>query len=94
MRDYGPGVPEEALKKIFEPFFRVDDSRASATGGVGLGLTITDRAIKLHDGRVWAENVPPGLKVLFEIPLAAGTEPPLSPNVKAASRPVAPAHSG
>jgi two-component system sensor histidine kinase CpxA len=94
VRDYGQGVPEEALKKIFEPFFRVDDSRASATGGVGLGLTIADRAIKLQEGRIWAENVHPGLKVLFEIPLAAGTESPRNAKAKAASTPAAPAHSG
>ena len=37
VRDSGPGVPEELLPKIFQPFFRVDDSRDSSTGGVGLG---------------------------------------------------------
>ena len=36
VRDYGPGVPEDALNKIFQPFFRVDDARESSTGGVGL----------------------------------------------------------
>ena len=70
VRDYGPGVPEEVLPKIFQPFFRVDDSRDTATGGVGLGLAIASRAIGLHHGRLWAENVAPGLKVWIEIPLA------------------------
>ena len=69
VRDYGPGVPEEVLPKIFQPFFRVDDSRDTATGGVGLGLAIASRAIGLHHGRLWAENVVPGLKVWIEIPL-------------------------
>uniref|UniRef100_Q020N7 histidine kinase n=1 Tax=Solibacter usitatus (strain Ellin6076) TaxID=234267 RepID=Q020N7_SOLUE len=69
VRDYGPGVPEEVLPKIFQPFFRVDDSRDTATGGVGLGLAIASRAIGLHHGRLWAENVAPGLKVWIEIPL-------------------------
>lgn len=69
VRDYGPGVPDEALPKIFQPFFRVDDSRHTATGGVGLGLAIASRAIGLHHGKLWAENTHPGLKVWIELPL-------------------------
>jgi signal transduction histidine kinase len=69
MRDYGPGVPPEALPKIFQPFFRVDDSRYTATGGVGLGLAIASRAIGLHHGKLWAENTTPGLRVWIELPL-------------------------
>ena len=68
VRDHGPGVPEEAVTQIFQPFFRVDDSRCSSTGGVGLGLTIAQRAIALHHGRIWAENAHPGLRIVFEIP--------------------------
>jgi signal transduction histidine kinase len=71
VRDYGPGVPEEMLAKIFQPFVRVDDSRSSQTGGVGLGLTIAQRAIALHHGRIAAENANPGLRVSFEIPIAS-----------------------
>ncbi len=71
VRDYGPGVPDWALAKIFQTFFRVDDSRDSATGGAGLGLAITKRAIHLHHGNVWAENAAPGLRVRIELPLAA-----------------------
>jgi len=69
VRDYGPGVPEDALSKIFQPFFRVDNSRNSATGGVGLGLAIARRAVVLHNGRIWAENVRPGLAVQIELPV-------------------------
>ena len=69
VRDYGPGVPDEALPKIFQPFFRVDDSRHTATGGVGLGLAIASRAIGLHHGKLWAENSHPGLRVCMELPL-------------------------
>jgi two-component system, OmpR family, sensor histidine kinase CpxA len=58
------------LTKIFQPFFRVDDSRSSETGGVGLGLTIAQRAVILHQGRIWAENANPGLRVSMEIPVA------------------------
>jgi two-component system sensor histidine kinase CpxA len=70
VRDHGPGVPEDTLPKIFQPFFRVDDSRDNATGGVGLGLAIAYRAIGLHHGRLWAENAHPGLRVTMEVPLA------------------------
>jgi signal transduction histidine kinase len=69
VRDYGPGVPEEALAKIFQPFFRVDDSRDSSTGGVGLGLAIAKRAVGVHHGDVWARNADPGLQVCIELPL-------------------------
>ena len=69
MRDYGPGVPQDSLNKIFEPFFRVDDSRNRSTGGVGLGLSIALRSIVSHQGRIWAENANPGLIVRIELPL-------------------------
>ena len=71
VRDTGPGVPEELLPKIFQPFFRVDDSRDSSTGGVGLGLAIAARAVSVHHGRLWAQNVNPGLNVWIELPVAA-----------------------
>ncbi len=60
IRDHGPGIPEEALPKIFEPFFRVDDSRSPGTGGTGLGLTIVRSAMEACGGRVTAENLPGG----------------------------------
>ena len=69
VRDHGPGVPEEALQKIFQPFFRVDDSRDSSTGGTGLGLAIAKRAVGVHHGALWAQNAQPGLQVYIELPL-------------------------
>jgi two-component system sensor histidine kinase CpxA len=69
VRDYGPGVPAEALTAIFRPFFRVDNSRTSATGGMGLGLAIAERAIRVHHGNLWAENADPGLRVCVDLPL-------------------------
>jgi two-component system sensor histidine kinase CpxA len=69
VRDYGPGVPEDMLPRIFQPFFRVDGSRDSQTGGVGLGLAIANRAIGAHHGRITAENAGPGLRVRMDIPL-------------------------
>jgi len=68
VRDYGPGVPEEMLPTIFQPFVRVDGSRDSQTGGIGLGLAIAHRAIGAHYGSVKAENAGPGLRVRMEIP--------------------------
>jgi two-component system sensor histidine kinase CpxA len=59
----------DSLETIFQPFFRVDDSRDNATGGVGLGLAIAQRAISLHHGRLWAENAQPGLRVIIEVPV-------------------------
>jgi two-component system sensor histidine kinase CpxA len=75
VRDYGPGVPEDSLAKIFEPFFRVDDARESSTGGVGLGLAIAMRAVGLHHGAIAARNAHPGLQVSIELPLAASRTP-------------------
>ena len=60
VRDHGAGVPENALVEIFRPFYRVDDARDREAGGVGLGLAITDRAVRLHGGSVEAANEPTG----------------------------------
>ena len=60
VRDHGSGVPEAALPYIFEPFYRVGDARERGTGGVGLGLTIVQRTIRLHEGTVYAANAPDG----------------------------------
>ena len=67
--DRGPGVPEEALERIFEPFFRIEEARDKVRGGSGLGLSIANRAIQLHGGSIVAENAGPGLKVTMSIPL-------------------------
>ncbi|KTD17086.1 two-component system sensor histidine kinase CpxA [Legionella jordanis] len=60
IEDNGPGVPQEQLRKIFNPFYRVDSSREKKTGGYGLGLSIAERAITLHNGFICAENKPEG----------------------------------
>ena len=71
--DSGPGVSESELEKIFQPFYRIDDARERTTGGVGLGLAITDQAIRLHGGWVRASNLPEGgLLVEMHIPLQSG----------------------
>ena len=67
--DSGPGVPPQDLEKIFEPFYRIDDARNRQTGGAGLGLSIADRAVRLHGGRVRASNrAGGGLEVEIRIP--------------------------
>jgi two-component system sensor histidine kinase CpxA len=75
VRDYGPGVPVDALARIFDPFYRVDTDRNRNSGGVGLGLAIAKRAVELHQGRLWATNANPGLLVTLELPLKAATSP-------------------
>jgi len=71
--DFGPGVPNEALEKIFQPFYRLDDARNRQTGGAGLGLSIADRAVRLHGGHVRASNRPEGgLEVEIRIPPVSG----------------------
>ncbi|HEX5418744.1 MAG TPA: ATP-binding protein [Gammaproteobacteria bacterium] len=67
--DRGPGVPEEALKRIFEPFYRVDVSRDHRTDGQGIGLAITARVMELHGGGVTARNrAGGGLEVELRLP--------------------------
>ena len=75
IRDHGPGVPPELLCSIFQPFFRVDEARDNASGGIGLGLAIARRAITLHSGRIWAENANPGLIVNIALPCEARLRP-------------------
>jgi len=73
--DAGPGVPEDSLDKIFRPFYRIDDARVRSTGGVGLGLAITDQAVRLHGGSVRASNLPEGgLNVEIRLPLYSAGE--------------------
>jgi len=70
--DSGPGVPGDALDKLFEPFYRLDEARGRQTGGVGLGLAITERAVRFHGGKVLALNRQPnGLTVEIRLPLIA-----------------------
>ena len=69
IRDSGPGVPAEALQRIFDPFFRVDPARTADGGGSGLGLSIAKRAVLLHQGKIDAENASPGLRVRMSFPL-------------------------
>jgi len=69
VEDEGPGVPEEALSQLFDPFYQVDESRPHGDGGSGVGLAIARRAVQLHGGSIRAENRETrGLRVTIRIP--------------------------
>ena len=86
VRDYGPGVPEDALGLLFEPFYRVEADRNRGSGGVGLGLSIARRAIQLHHGSIQAANANPGLRVQIDLPEALVTQPRLAPSTSEGAR--------
>lgn len=74
--DAGPGVPEAELGKLFRPFYRIDDARGRQTGGIGLGLAITERAVRLHGGSARAFNRSGGgLVVELRLPAARQEKP-------------------
>lgn len=54
--DQGPGVPNEELERIFQPFYRLENSRNRNTGGMGLGLAIAQMAVHMHGGSIQLEN--------------------------------------
>jgi two-component system OmpR family sensor kinase len=72
IRDKGPGVPAADLERIFEPFYRVAESRDRDTGGEGIGLAITAQVMKTHGGWAKAANSPGGgFEVRLNLPAGA-----------------------
>ncbi len=72
IRDRGPGVPEGDLERIFEPFYRVAESRDRDSGGEGIGLAITSQVMRAHGGWARASNrAGGGLEVRLSLPAAA-----------------------
>jgi two-component system, OmpR family, sensor kinase len=70
--DHGPGLAEDDAVRIFERFYRVDTSRARASGGVGLGLSIVAAVVAAHGGSVAAEETPGGgATFVIALPLAS-----------------------
>jgi two-component system sensor histidine kinase CpxA len=72
IRDQGPGVPDRDLERIFEPFYRVAESRDRDTGGEGIGLAITAQVMKAHGGSAKAANGQQGgFEVRLDLPTGA-----------------------
>jgi signal transduction histidine kinase len=70
IEDNGPGVPDEALDKLFDVFYRSDTSRSNPNKGSGIGLAITAKAITHMGGIIYAQNASPcGLRIIIEIPV-------------------------
>lgn len=70
VQDDGPGLPEDRIEAMFEPFVRLDPSRSAATGGVGLGLAIARSVARHHGGEVTLSNRPGGgLRASLRLPL-------------------------
>lgn len=71
VRDQGIGMSAEELPRIWERFYRIDNSNTRRIGGTGLGLSITKALVELHGGRIWAESVPGrGSAFFFTLPVA------------------------
>ncbi|MGI9318729.1 MAG: sensor histidine kinase, partial [bacterium] len=68
--DLGPGVDEELLSRIFDPFFKADQARSESSGQHGIGLALCRAIIELHNGSIVAQNQSPnGLSVTITLPL-------------------------
>jgi len=74
VEDDGPGIPPDALERVFERFYRVDKARSREQGGTGLGLSIVKHLVQSQGGRVWAKSeLGHGATFYFTLPQAAGT---------------------
>ncbi len=70
--DHGSGIPEAELQKVFSPFYCLSEERNPQKGGIGLGLAIAQRAVKLHHGQITLKNNPEGgLTATVTLPLDA-----------------------
>lgn len=79
VRDTGNGIPPEDLPHVFERFYRADRSRARATGGSGLGLTIAKQIVEAHGGQIWAQSwLGAGSTFGFSLPLSGPNVSPTS----------------
>jgi two-component system OmpR family sensor kinase len=77
--DTGPGIGDEQLAHLFERFYRADESRARASGGVGLGLSIVSAVVAAHGGTVSVESIPgEGATFRIDLPLSPTTHSPSS----------------
>jgi len=83
--DNGPGIPDDQLERVFQKFHQVNDEQAGKPEGTGLGLTICERIVSRHGGRIWARRrAGGGTTFAFVVPAgqageAAGEAPPAPP---------------
>lgn len=75
IKDNGSGIDQQSISRIFEQFYRTDNSRNSSTGGSGIGLAIVKQIMEGHNGEVWAESEEGiGTSVFFTLPKAGENE--------------------
>ena len=69
IEDDGPGIPEEAIETVFQPFVRLEESRSKETGGIGLGMAIARSIVRGHGGDIELENrADGGLRIVMGLP--------------------------
>jgi signal transduction histidine kinase len=77
VQDSGIGIPQDHLKRVFDPFFQVDNTSTREYGGTGLGLSIVKRLVEAHGGAVWVDSDPgKGSTFSFTLPLAPAAAQP------------------
>ncbi len=74
VRNHGSGIPSEDSDKLFQKFYRIDNSSTRTTAGTGLGLAITKALVELHDGEIWVESET-GEGSVFSFTLPIGSAP-------------------
>jgi signal transduction histidine kinase/CheY-like chemotaxis protein/HPt (histidine-containing phosphotransfer) domain-containing protein len=75
--DEGPGIPQDKLEKVFEPFTQLSDPMTRDQGGAGLGLTISRGIVQALNGKIWVESKP-GTGARFYVQLPLGNRPEVS----------------
>ncbi len=80
IQDTGPGIPEDEVEFLFEPFRQLELAQRTNQGGTGLGLAISRKLVELHGGRMWLEiNAGEGACFAFSLPIAAPVKPLAGP---------------
>ena len=86
VRDDGPGIPDEDLERVFEPFFRLERSRNRGSGGAGLGLAIARNIARWHGGDIHLRNAAHGKGLAAELALPRASRSTPRPGDKRGGR--------